>query len=143
MLIEVRLGQTEIRGGTCTGSTNQPYDFKRGSWIQYNPLAVKHTNTQTSRDAVSILDFSCPTDYRVIRLCPVSPSEAARWPQAHSTAKGSCRPEVALSSRHWLWQWLGRSALAACVTVMLLLCHVNQDVLAAHHFILEEAIEHV
>lgn len=64
MLIEVRLGQTEIRGGTCTDSTNQPYDFKTGSWIQYNPLAVKHTNTQISRDAVSILDSSCPRDYR-------------------------------------------------------------------------------
>ena len=43
----------------------------RDSWIQYNPLAVKHANTQISRDAVSIFDISCPRDYRVIRLCPV------------------------------------------------------------------------
>lgn len=70
-------------------------------------------------------------------------SEAAYWPEAHITEKASCRPEVALSSRHWLWQQLGKSALAACVTVMLSLSHVNQDALAALHFIPEENMAHV
>lgn len=119
-------------------SKNQTCDFKRGSWIQYNPLAVKHTNTQISRDADSKHLSSCLRDYTVIRLFLVFPSEAACWPQAHSMEKESCRPEVALSSRHWLWQRLGKSALALCVIVMLFLCRVNQDVLAALHFIVEE-----
>ena len=105
----VSVNRSEI-GAMLRLEVELPVQHKRGSGIQHNPLPLKHTNTQITRDAVSKHSPSCPSDYRVIRHCRVFSSEADCWPQANSTEKASCRSEVAFSGRHWAVATAGKDS---------------------------------